>query len=71
MLADAYFEYWVKRDFEGARQRFEKLSLKWPSNADVLTALASITRRQGRWPEAGSISARVTIDPLRRRHERR
>ena len=54
-----------RRDYEGARQRFEKLSAKWPSNADVLTALASITRRQGRWEESKTYFARiVTIDPL-------
>ncbi|MFM9864918.1 MAG: tetratricopeptide repeat protein [Micropepsaceae bacterium] len=65
MLADAYFEYWVKRDYEGARQRFEKLSAKWPSNADVLTALASITRRQGRWDDSKTYFERaVAIDPL-------
>jgi TolB-like protein/Tfp pilus assembly protein PilF len=65
MLADAYFEYWVKRDYEGARQRFEKLSEKWPSNADVLTALASITRRQGKWDESKTYFERtIAIDPL-------
>src|SRR6185503_19273784 len=65
LLADAYFEYWVKRDFEGARIRFESLSKKWPSNADVLAALGSITRRQGRWEESKSYFERVvTIDPL-------
>jgi TolB-like protein/predicted Zn-dependent protease len=65
-LADAYFEYWVKRDYEGARTRFEKLSATWPNNADVLTALASITRRQGRWDESKVYFERaVTIDPLR------
>jgi TolB-like protein/class 3 adenylate cyclase/Tfp pilus assembly protein PilF len=66
MLADAYYEYWVKRDYEGARSRFEKLSAKWPNNADVLTALASITRRQGRWDESKIYFERaVAIDPLR------
>ena len=66
MLADAYFEYWVKRDYDGARSRFEKLSAKWPNNADVLTALASITRRQGRWNESKIYFERaVAIDPLR------
>lgn len=66
MLADAYFEYWVDRDFESARLRFEKLSKKWPNNADVLTALASITRRQGRWEESKIYFERaVAIDPLR------
>ncbi len=66
MLADAYYEYWVKRDYEGARARFEKLSATWPNNADVLTALASITRRQGRWDESKIYFERaVAIDPLR------
>ena len=66
LLADAYFEYWVKRDYEGARVRFEKLSVKWPNNADVLTALASITRRQGRWEESKTYFERaIAIDPLR------
>lgn len=65
MLADAYYEYWVSRDYEGARQRFEKLSLKWPSNANVLSALASITRRQGKWDESKTFFKRaVEIDPL-------
>jgi len=66
MLADAYYEYWVKRDYEGARGRFEKLSATWPNNADVLTALASITRRQGRWDDSKIYFERaVAIDPLR------
>ena len=65
MLADAYFEYWVERDFDGARRRFEQLTAKWPSNADVLTALASITRRQGRWDESKAYFERaLAIDPL-------
>lgn len=65
MLADAYFEYWVKRDFAGARLRFEALSRKWPSNADVLTALASISRRLGQWEESNRYFERViAIDPL-------
>lgn len=66
LLADAYFEYWVKRDYDGARVRFEKISVKWPNNADVLTALASITRRQGRWDESKDYFERaISIDPLR------
>ncbi len=65
MLADAYFEYWVKRDYDGARQKFEKLIAKWPSNANVLSALAAITRRQGKWDESKTYFERaVAIDPL-------
>lgn len=66
LLAGAYYEYWVKRDYESSRDRFEKLSVKWPNNADVLTALASITRRQGRWDESKIYFERaIAIDPLR------
>jgi TolB-like protein/predicted Zn-dependent protease len=65
MLADAYYQYWVERDYDGARQRFEALSGKWPSNADVLSALASITRRLGRWDESKAYFQRaVAHDPL-------
>lgn len=65
MLADAYYQYWVERDFDGARQKFEALSAKWPSNADVLSALASIARRQGRWEDSRSFFQRaVAHDPL-------
>jgi tetratricopeptide (TPR) repeat protein len=64
-LADAYFQYWVKRDYEGAKRRFEALSETWPSNADVLIALASITRRLGRWDESHRYFERaIAIDPL-------
>lgn len=66
LLADAYFEYWVKRDYAGARAKFEELSAKWPNNTDVLTALASIARRQGLWGESKVYFERaVLIDPLR------
>lgn len=65
MLADAYYDYWVKRDYEGARQKFDELIAKWPSNANVLSALAAITRRQGKWDESKTYFERaVDIDPL-------
>lgn len=65
-LADAYYEYWVKRDYEGARAKFETLSARWPNNTDVLTALASIARRQGRWDESKVYFERaVLLDPMR------
>lgn len=66
LLADAYYTYWVKRDYEGSRARFERLMKKWPNNGSVLIALASITRRQARWVESRLYFARaVAIDPLR------
>jgi TolB-like protein/class 3 adenylate cyclase len=51
-LAQAFYEYWVLRDFERARRSFEELRPKLPNNADILSALAVIARRQGRWKES-------------------
>lgn len=66
MLADAYYSYWIERDYVGARTRFEGLHEKWPNNTDILTALASIARRQGRWDDSKEYFERaVAIDPLR------
>lgn len=66
LLAEAYFEYWVTLDFDGARTRFERLSALSPNNTDLLTALASITRRQGRWAESKEYFERtILLDPLR------
>jgi TolB-like protein/Tfp pilus assembly protein PilF/class 3 adenylate cyclase len=51
-LAQAFYEYWVLRDFERARHSFEQLRAKLPNNADIQGALAVISRRQGRWNES-------------------
>ena len=52
LLARAYYRYHVERDYEGARLLFEKIQQQAPSNADALTALARIARRQNRWNES-------------------
>ena len=65
LLAQAYFQYYVERDFTGARRRFESMSAKWPNNSDVMTALAYIARRQGRWDEAiAYLQQAAAVDPL-------
>lgn len=51
-LAQAFCQYWIAHDYDGARDNFEKLRVKLPNNADVLEVLAYITRRQGFWAEA-------------------
>ena len=51
-LAQAFYQYWVLRDFEGARRSFEQLRVKLPNNADIQGSLAVIARRQGRWKES-------------------
>ena len=46
-LAQAFYQYWVLRDYEGARDTFERLRAKMPNNADLLEALGYVTRQQG------------------------
>ena len=65
LLAQAYHQYWVERDFAGARRRFEQVYAKWPNNADVVAALGYIARRQGRWDQAKDyLEQAVALDPL-------
>ncbi|MDZ4740547.1 MAG: tetratricopeptide repeat protein [Alphaproteobacteria bacterium] len=65
LLAQAYHQYWVERDFAGARRRFEQVYAKWPNNGDVVAALGYIARRQGRWDQAKDyLEQAVALDPL-------
>ena len=52
LLAQAYYEYWVVRDYDGAKAKFTQLRQRLPSNAGVPMALAMIARRQGLWNES-------------------
>jgi TolB-like protein len=52
LLANAYYRYHAERDYNGARELFEKLERELPSSSEVLEALAKIARRQSRWKES-------------------
>jgi len=52
LLADAYYRYHIERDYDGARELFEKIRREVPSSSDAITALARIARRQSRWKES-------------------
>lgn len=66
LLAEAYYKYWVEQDFANARPAFEELRRKWQSNPDVVVALASIARREGRWSESKAyFDQALDLDPLR------
>ena len=52
LLAQAYYEYWVLRDYELAKATFGRVRELLPSSSDVLAALALIARRQGHWDES-------------------
>jgi TolB-like protein/Tfp pilus assembly protein PilF len=63
-LAQAFYQYWITHDYEGARDSFERLRTKMPNNADVLEVLAYITRRQGFWAEADAyLNQAVALNP--------
>src|SRR2546423_1239271 len=63
-LAQAFYQYWILHDYEGARDSFERLRTKMPNNTDVLEVLAYITRRQGFWAEADAyLNQAVALNP--------
>jgi TolB-like protein/Tfp pilus assembly protein PilF len=52
LLANAYYRYHIERDYDGARELFEKIRREVPSSSEALEALAKIARRQSRWAES-------------------
>jgi TolB-like protein len=52
LLAQAYYEYWVLRDYELAKATFGRVRELVPGSSDVPAALALIARRQGHWDES-------------------
>jgi TolB-like protein/predicted Zn-dependent protease len=63
-LAQAFYQYWISHDYDGARDNFERLRTLLPNNADVLEVLGYITRRQGFWAEADAyLSQAVALNP--------
>ncbi|MFI4980656.1 MAG: tetratricopeptide repeat protein [Nevskiales bacterium] len=62
--AEAYYHFWVERDYEAARRGFELARHKAPGNADIISALAFLARRQGRWQESIELfDQALTLDP--------
>jgi TolB-like protein/class 3 adenylate cyclase len=51
-LAQAFYQLWVLRDYNRARESFESLRQKLPNSPDIPEALYLISIGQGRWEEA-------------------
>ncbi len=51
-LAQAYLQYWVRRDYTGALEMMRQLRTSWPNNAEVLEVMAFISARLGQWKES-------------------
>jgi TolB-like protein/class 3 adenylate cyclase/Flp pilus assembly protein TadD len=52
LLAQAYYQYWVRRDYDLAKATFGRVRELLPGSSDVPGALALIARRQGLWDES-------------------
>src|SRR5207237_1217959 len=52
LLAQAYYQYWVLRDYELAKTTFGRVRELVPGSSDVPAALALIARRQGQWDKS-------------------
>ena len=52
LLAQAYYQYWVRRDYELAKATFGRVRELLPGSSDVPGALALIARRQGHWDQS-------------------
>jgi len=52
LLAQAYYQYWVLRDYELAKATFGRVRELLPGGSDVPAALALIARRQGHWDQS-------------------
>jgi tetratricopeptide (TPR) repeat protein len=52
LLAQAYYQYWVLRDYELAKATFGRVRELVPGSSDVPAALALIARRQGHWDQS-------------------
>jgi TolB-like protein len=52
LLAQAYYQYWVLRDYELAKATFGRVRELLPGSSEVPGALALIARRQGHWDQS-------------------
>jgi TolB-like protein/class 3 adenylate cyclase/Tfp pilus assembly protein PilF len=50
-LAQAFYQYWVSRDYDGARHSFERLRTSLSNSADVLEGLGFANTALGQWDE--------------------
>jgi len=64
LLAQAYYQYWVLRDYDLSKGTFGRVRELLPSSSDVPGALALIARRQGHWDESVSYwEQTLALDP--------
>jgi non-specific serine/threonine protein kinase len=63
-FAMGYFHYYGSRNYDRALEQFELALEKQPNSSDVLSAMAYVQRRQGKWEEAKTNLAKsLQINP--------
>jgi TolB-like protein/Tfp pilus assembly protein PilF len=63
-LAKGYVHYWGHRDYDAALAEFAKTHEALPNNANVLTAIAAVHRRQGKMSETiHELEQALILDP--------
>ena len=63
-LAIGFYRYRGLRDYAGGLQAFEQARQRLPNNADVLSSISYIERRQGKWREAiAHLEQATALDP--------
>src|SRR5256712_963183 len=63
-LAMGYYHYWGHLDYDRALQEFAMVQARQPNNSDVLSAMAFVQRRQGKWAEAlANLTKAIELDP--------
>src|SRR5256714_8578551 len=64
LLAQAYYQYWVMRDYELAKATFSRVRELLPGSSEAPAALALIARRQGQWDQTFAYwKQTLTLDP--------
>src|SRR5262249_22814924 len=64
LLAQAYYQYWLLREYELAKATFGRVRELLPGSSDVPAALALIARRQGHWDESvANWEQTLVLDP--------
>jgi TolB-like protein/thioredoxin-like negative regulator of GroEL len=64
-MAQAYFAYWVQRDYAGAEVQLARVLARSPEHAEAWLARAFVARRDGRFEDAlGALRRALQIDPI-------
>ncbi|HEY4273554.1 MAG TPA: tetratricopeptide repeat protein [Candidatus Udaeobacter sp.] len=64
LLGLGYYQYWVLRDYEAAKNTFGRVNKMLRSGSEVLYALALIGRREGHWDQSvDNFERALTLDP--------